>query len=244
MKIYGGRAGYNSVGFTGERYQSISRFKDGKITTEMKMKKADRKITLILSKIPFVRSFSMIFELIIENWKRFLLALIVLLLVEVLFIVESNSFLLHTIQISSLELLFFFLVIASLLIKISPIGKYHGAEHKTISAFESGLNLTLENVREQPRVHKDCGTNQAVSIVLCFSILSLILENSFFMFLLSWSIGYELWRNEPKIVWDLILAIGKVTQYLLFTSKPQDKHLIVAIEAMKRLEEKESSNER
>ncbi len=232
------------MSFTGERYQSISRFKDGKITTELKMKKADRKITMILSRIPFVRSFSMIFELIIENWKRFLLAFIVLLLMEILLIGESSSFLLHTIQISTLELLFIFLVIASLIIKISPIGKYHGAEHQTVSAFESGLNLRLENVREQPRVHKDCGTNLAVSIFLCFSILSLILENSVHVFLLSWAIGFELWKGEPKVIWDLIMVIGKVTQYLLFTSKPQDKHLIVAIEAMKRLEEKELANER
>jgi len=244
VKICGGRAGYNSVSFTGERYQSISRFKDGKITTELKMKKADRKITMILLRIPFVRSFSMIFELIIENWKRFLLALIVLLMMEVLLIRESNSFLLHTIQISTLELLFFLLVLAGLIIKLTPIGKHHAAEHMTVSAFESRLSLTLENVRSQRRVHKDCGTNLAVSIVFCFSILSLILENSVLVFLISWAIGFELWKGEPKVIWDLILVIGKVTQYLLFTSKPQDKHLIVAIEAMKRLEEKELANER
>ena len=209
----------------------------------MKLIIGDRKITILLSKIPFVRSFSMILELIIENWKRFLIAVIVLLLMEVLLIGESNYLLLHTIQISTLELLFFFLVLAGLIIKLTPIGKYHAAEHMTVSVFESGRNLTIENVRRQLRVHKDCGTNLAVSIVLCFSVLSLILDDSVYVFLLAWAIGYELWRGEPKVIWSLILLIGKVTQYLLFTSKPKDKHLIVAIEAITRLEEAELANE-
>ncbi len=52
------------------------------------------------------------------------------------------------------------------------------------------------------------------------------------VFLVSWSIGYELWKSEPKIIWGLVLVIGKATQYLLFTSKPKEKHLIVAIEAI------------
>ncbi|WP_063590888.1 hypothetical protein [Peribacillus frigoritolerans] len=54
------------------------------------------------------------------------------------------------------------------------------------------------------------------------------------VFLVSWSIGYELWKSEPKIIWWLVLVIGKATQYLLFTSKPKEKHLIMVIEAITR----------
>jgi len=243
VEIYGGRASYNSVSFTGEKYQALARFKDGINKTEVRLKKKNR-ITTILSRIPFVRSYSMILELILEHWRRFLFAIVFSFFMEFLFIGTSNSYLLHTIQISILELLFFFLVLAGLIIKLTPIGKYHAAEHMTANAFDSSLKLTIENVRRQPRVHKDCGTNLVVSIVLCFSVLSLILEDSVFLFLLTWAIGFELWKGEPKVIWDLILVIGKVTQYLLFTSKPQDKHLNVAIEAMKRLEEEELANER
>lgn len=244
VKVLGGRAGYNFVSFTGKKYQTLSQFKNGGITTETKLNKEDKKITIILSKIPFVRSFSMVFDLLIEYWRRFIVAVIVLILMELLFIGKSNSIFLYTIPINNLEMLLGLLVIAGLFIKVSEIGSYHAAEHMTVSAFESGLKLTLENVRRQPRVHKDCGTNHAVSIVLCFSVLSLILDDSVYVFLLAWAIGYELWRGEPKVIWSLILVIGKVTQYLLFTSKPQDKHLMVAIEALKRLEERELANER
>ena len=244
VEISGGRAGYNYVSFTGEKYQALSQLKNGKITTDTSLKKEDKKITIILSKIPFVRSFSMVFNLLIEYWRRFIVAAIVLILMELLFIGRSNSIFLYTIPINNLEMLLGLLVIAGLFIKVSEIGSYHAAEHMTVSAYQSGINLTLENVRKQPRVHKDCGTNLAVSIVLCFSVLSLIPVDSVWLFLLAWAIGYELWKGEPIIIWDLILVIGKVTQYLLFTSKPQDKHLIVAMEAMKKLEEKELANER
>jgi uncharacterized protein YqhQ len=36
---------------------------------------------------------------------------------------------------------------------------YHGAEHKTITAHEKGLELTVENVRPQPSYHPRCGTS-------------------------------------------------------------------------------------
>lgn len=36
---------------------------------------------------------------------------------------------------------------------------YHGAEHKTIAAYEKGLELSVENVRAQPAYHPRCGTS-------------------------------------------------------------------------------------
>jgi uncharacterized protein YqhQ len=36
---------------------------------------------------------------------------------------------------------------------------YHGAEHKTITAHEKGLELTVETVRPQPSYHPRCGTS-------------------------------------------------------------------------------------
>ncbi|MGN8842987.1 DUF1385 domain-containing protein [Niallia sp. HCP3S3_B10] len=242
MEIYGGRAGYNSVSFTGKKYQALARFKDGIITTEVRLKKMNR-TTTILSRIPFVRSYSMIIELILEHWRRFLFAIVVLFLMEFLFIRTSDSYLLHNIPINTLEMLSFFLVIAGLVIKISPVGAYHAAEHKAFSAYEKNLNLTLENVRKQPRTHPFCGTNLVISYFICYFILFVIFGDSIFVYLVAWGVGFELFKNEPKIIWDSILVIGKVAQYLLFTSKPQDKHLIVAIEAITKLEKKELANE-
>lgn len=244
VEIYGGRAGYNSVSFTGVRYQVLSRFKNGKITTETRLNNnVDKKINIILSKIPFVRSFSMVIELIIQYWRRFIIAAIVLLLMEFIFIEKSNSIFLYTMPINGLEMMLCLLVMAGLIIKVSPIGAYHAAEHQTSTAYERNLVLTVEKVNTQPRTHKDCGTNLVISFLICFSILFSVFGDEVWVYFVSWSIGYELWKNEPKIVWESIVVIGKVAQYLLFTSKPTEKHLVVAIEAITKLEKEELANE-
>jgi uncharacterized protein YqhQ len=46
---------------------------------------------------------------------------------------------------------------------------YHGAEHKAIYCYENGLELTVENVRKQPRHHPRCGTS-FLFVVIVFSI--------------------------------------------------------------------------
>lgn len=43
---------------------------------------------------------------------------------------------------------------------------YHGAEHKTISAYENGLELTVENVQKMTTVHDRCGTTFMFIIML------------------------------------------------------------------------------
>ncbi len=47
---------------------------------------------------------------------------------------------------------------------------YHGAEHKTIRCYEAQLPLTVENVRQQTRLHPRCGT----SFLLVVMILSIL----------------------------------------------------------------------
>ena len=58
--------------------------------------------------------------------------------------------------------------------EIRQVFRYHGAEHKTINAFESGAEMTPESIRGYSRIHPRCGTSfllivVAVSIVV-FSI--------------------------------------------------------------------------
>ena len=58
---------------------------------------------------------------------------------------------------------------------IKRVFMYHGAEHKTINCLENGLELTIENVRKQPKYHRRCGT----SFLLIVMVVSVIL----FMFI-------------------------------------------------------------
>ncbi len=239
MEIHGGRAGYNSVSFKGSNYQSLARFKDGEIITVTRRKKGRKKLFIFFSKIPFVRAFSLLFELIIEYWKIFLFFIIASFLLEFSLTGTSNTNFLDSIPVNTLVMLFCFFIITGLFIKITSIGKYHSAEHMAANAYDRDSSLTLEKVKKQPRTHKNCGTNLVASIFICFCIFFVAFGDAFWLFLVSWSIGYELWRGEPKIIWDAIFVIGKAAQYLLFTSKPDEKHLLVAIEAIRKLEEKE-----
>ena len=60
--------------------------------------------------------------------------------------------------------------------EMKRVFSYHGAEHKTIRCYELGLPLTVENVREQTRLHPRCGTSYLLVVmvisILVFSIAS------------------------------------------------------------------------
>ncbi|TAK13552.1 MAG: DUF1385 domain-containing protein [Anaerolineae bacterium] len=53
---------------------------------------------------------------------------------------------------------------------IKRVYRYHGAEHKTINAFEAGAELTPESVAKFPLEHPRCGTAFLLTVVI-FSIL-------------------------------------------------------------------------
>ena len=63
-----------------------------------------------------------------------------------------------------------YLALCSRMKEMRRVFSYHGAEHKTIFCYESGLPLTVENVRKQPRHHPRCGTS-FLFVVIFVSIL-------------------------------------------------------------------------
>lgn len=67
---------------------------------------------------------------------------------------------------------------------IREVFKYHGAEHKTINAFEKGLDMTPENIMTCSRIHPRCGTSflliaVIVSIIIFSPVKTLIAGESF-----------------------------------------------------------------
>nr|WP_185702855.1 DUF1385 domain-containing protein [Paenibacillus rhizophilus] len=58
---------------------------------------------------------------------------------------------------------------------VKRLFQYHGAEHKVISAFEAGDELTVENVQKHSRLHYRCGSSfMMLTIVLGVIIYSLV----------------------------------------------------------------------
>ena len=64
-----------------------------------------------------------------------------------------------------------YMLLMSRMQEMKRVFAYHGAEHKTIRCYEAGLELTVENVRKQTRVHPRCGT----SFLLIIMILSILI---------------------------------------------------------------------
>ena len=120
---------------------------------------------------------------------------------------------------------------------------YHGAEHKTIFCYEQGLELTVENVRQQKRFHPRCGTSFIVLVVIVGIILGgfIQIENVFLRTLvriilvpLIVGIGYELIKfagRHDNIVTKIISAPGVWLQHIT-TKEPDDSMIECAIKAV------------
>lgn len=89
---------------------------------------------------------------------------------------------------------------------VERIFQYHGAEHKTINAFEAGAELTLESVARFPLEHPRCGT----SFLLTLLILSI------FAFSLLHPLAW-VWQVLGRILLIPILA-GVAVEYIRWTA--------------------------
>lgn len=69
-----------------------------------------------------------------------------------------------------------YLLLVSAIPSMKRVFMCHGAEHKTITCYESGQALTVENVRRCSRVHNRCGTT-FLFLVMLVSILVFSLAN-------------------------------------------------------------------
>lgn len=110
---------------------------------------------------------------------------------------------------------------------IQRVFQYHGAEHKTINAYEAGAELTPENVAKFPIEHPRCGTAFLLTLVL----LSILV----FTALGPLPIG---WRLATRVLFIPILA-GVAVEYIRWTannlSNPFVKWIIKPNLAMQRL---------
>jgi uncharacterized protein YqhQ len=59
-----------------------------------------------------------------------------------------------------------YMVLLSRLRDLRRVFEYHGAEHKTISCFEAGLDLTPENAQRFSRLHPRCGTSFLLIVMI------------------------------------------------------------------------------
>ena len=133
---------------------------------------------------------------------------------------------------------------------IKRVFMYHGAEHKTINCFESGEELTVENVRHNTRFHKRCGTSflvivMLVSIILFFfirtDVLWLRVLSRIILVPAIAGISYEFIRYAGKhdnLLVNIISAPG-IAMQIITTSEPDDSMIEVAIASLNAVLEEE-----
>ncbi len=98
--------------------------------------------------------------------------------------------------------------------EIKRVFAYHGAEHKTINAFEAGADLTPETVTHFSLEHPRCGTAFLLSLVL-LSVLVFSLLGPLPMF----------WRLASRILLIPVLA-GIAYEYIRWTANHLDSKVV------------------
>ena len=128
---------------------------------------------------------------------------------------------------------------------IRRVFEYHGAEHKTIAAYEAGVELTAENARPYSCIHPRCGTSFLLIVMALSIMLFSLIPGSWPLWAKGLSriallpliagLGYEFLkysakkRGHPLI--ELLILPGLWLQRLT-TREPSDDQLEVAIRAM------------
>jgi len=113
-----------------------------------------------------------------------------------------------------LVLLILYIALIGRMAEIRRVFGYHGAEHKTINAFEAGVELTPENVAQHSVEHPRCGT----AFLLTLVVLSIVL------FSLLGPLP-TFWRLASRVILLPVLA-GMAYEYIRFTANHLDSPLV------------------
>ncbi len=161
--------------------------------------------------------------------------------------IKPESWLLFNLIDGVIRMFFFVVMIMSMsyLKDIHRVFQYHGAEHKTVFAWEKGLDLTVKNAAPQSRLHPRCGTSFLMVVMLVAIVLfSVINFEAMWMNLavriilmpLVAGLSYEIIRyaakKESSAVFKLMTLPGIWLQNIT-TQNPDDDQLEVAIDALK-----------
>lgn len=159
---------------------------------------------------------------------------------------ENSTFMFNFLD-GVLRVAFFiaYVVLISMWKEIRRVFEYHGAEHKVIFAYESGIDMVVENIKKFSTHHPRCGTS-FLFIVMIISILvfSIIPKEWDFIYKflarvvlipLIAGISYELLKLSDKASNNKIVKIlikpGLLLQHIT-TKEPDDAQIEVALKAL------------
>ncbi len=145
-----------------------------------------------------------------------------------------------------LAIFFLYLTVISLWREMRRVFEYHGAEHKCITTYEDGEELTLENARRHTTRHRRCGTSFLLVVMVIAVIVFIFLGRPesvadrlrrFALVPLIAGISFEITRWAGRQTGGALLKIITAPGLLLqkFTTRePSDDQIEVALDALKR----------
>jgi uncharacterized protein YqhQ len=137
---------------------------------------------------------------------------------------------------------------------VSRVFAYHGAEHKTINAFEAGADLEAPRVATFPREHARCGTAFLLTVVVfsvvVFSLLGplglvLRLISRLLLVPLLAGVAYEYIRFTGRFSsspWMKPLLAPNLAMQSLTTREPDQAMIEVALAAFRAMQVQEAAN--
>ena len=116
-----------------------------------------------------------------------------------------------------------YIALTTLMKTVKRTYMYHGAEHKTISCYEHGRELTVENVQSMSTVHDRCGTT-FMFIIMLVSIIVFSIVGIFEPYLASLGV----WKNVILFASRIILLpiIMGISYEMLKTMAKYDNILV------------------
>ncbi len=173
----------------------------------------------------------------------FLAPLFLTRLVNVYF--DTNSLTFHIVEgVIRLGIFIGYLRVVSLMPDIKRVFMYHGAEHKTVNAYEAGVPMEVAAIKVHSTAHVRCGTSflflVLVVAIIVFTfvgrqVLWLMILYRVVLIPVIMALGYEVIyfgaRHTRNWLMKIVLAPGLWLQSLT-TGEPDDRQLQVAIAAM------------
>ncbi len=148
-----------------------------------------------------------------------------------------------------------YLKLIGLMPDVKRVFTYHGAEHKTVNAFEAGVTLEPDAIKAYSRAHVRCGTSflffVLIVAILVFSlvgrqVLWLMVLYRIVLIPVIMGIGYEIIyfgaRHTNNWLMKIVLTPGLWLQSLT-TGEPDNRQLEVAIAAMNKAVEIDRAEE-
>lgn len=148
-----------------------------------------------------------------------------------------------------------YIIIISNLPDIKRVFMYHGAEHKVIATYESGEELTVENIKKHSRLHPRCGTSFIILVLIISMIIFFFIwfPNFYLKLLIKLTvlpiiagISYEAIKIAGRYdnVFTKLISYPGILLQNLTTKEPDDSQIEVAIKAIEEVIPKDGEDDK